>query len=57
VVTEHPDTSVFRGSLIPLVLGFLVVRNRIDRPGPKLAPAPVHADPHLERLPRQGHDR
>lgn len=47
-VTEHPDKSVFPASLIFLVLGFLGVQNRIDRSDPKLALAPVHADPDLE---------
>jgi hypothetical protein len=47
-VTEHPDKSVFPSSLIFLVLGFLGVQNRIDRSDPKLALAPVSADPDLE---------
>jgi hypothetical protein len=34
-----------------LVLGFLALQNRIDRSDPKLALAPVHADPDLEFLP------
>ena len=51
VVTKHPDKSVFPASLIFLVLGFLAVQNRIDRSDPKLALAPVHADPDLEFLP------
>jgi hypothetical protein len=48
VVTEHPDKSVFPFSLILLVLGFLGVQNRIDRSDPKLALAPVLADPDME---------
>ena len=47
-MVEHPDKSVFPGSLIFLVLGFLAVQSRIDRSDPKLALAPVHADPDLE---------
>ena len=47
-VTENPDKSVFPGSLILLVVGFLGVQNRIDRTDPKLALAPVAADPDLD---------
>jgi hypothetical protein len=48
VVTEHPDKTVFPISLIFLVIGFLGVQNRIDRSDPKLALAPVLADPDME---------
>jgi hypothetical protein len=50
-IVEHPDKSVFPMSLIFLVLGFLLVQSRIDRSDPKLALAPVHADPDLEFVP------
>ena len=50
-VIDHPDKSVFPASLIFLVIGFLIVQSRIDRSDPKLALAPVHADPDLEFLP------
>ena len=50
-IVDHPDKSVFPASLIFLVLGFLIVQSRIDRSDPKLALAPVHADPDLEFLP------
>jgi hypothetical protein len=56
VVTEHPDKSVFPFSLILLVLGFLGVQNRIDRSDPKLALAPVLADPDMEFPPPPDHD-
>jgi hypothetical protein len=48
VVAEHPDKSVFPGSLILIVVAFLSIQNRMDRNDPKLALAPVHADAELE---------
>jgi hypothetical protein len=47
-IAEHPDKTVFPLSLILIVAGFLVVQGRLDRNDPKLALAPVFADPDLE---------
>jgi len=48
VVAKNADKSVFPGSLIFIVLGFLSIQGRMDRNDPKLALAPVFADPDLD---------
>jgi hypothetical protein len=50
-IVDHPDKSVFPLSLLFIVAGFLVVQGRLDRNDPKLALAPVFADPDLEFSP------
>ena len=44
VVAKNADKSVFPGSLIFIVFGFLGVQGRIDRSDPKLSLAPLTAD-------------
>ena len=44
VAAKNADKSVFPGSLIFIVIGFLGVQNRIDRSDPKLALAQLGAD-------------
>jgi hypothetical protein len=48
VVVKNADKSVFPGSLLLVVGGFLAVQNQIDRRDPKLALAPTSADTDLE---------
>jgi hypothetical protein len=48
VVAKNADKSVFPGSLLFIVLGFLSIQGRMDRNDPKLALAPVFADPDLD---------
>jgi hypothetical protein len=48
VVVKNADKSVFPGSLLFVVGGFLAVQNQIDRRDPKLALAPTSADTDLE---------
>ena len=40
--------------LLGIVLLFLAFQDRVDRKDPKLALAPVHAEPHLTFAPRGG---
>ena len=47
-VARNADKSVFPASLIFLVVGFIGLQNRIDRGDPKLALAPITAEPELE---------
>ncbi len=56
-VTRHRDDAVFPMSVLFLVGGFLMVQNRIDRSDPKLALAPVYADPDLWFPPPPGGQR
>jgi hypothetical protein len=39
--------SVFPATLVAVVIGFIGVQNRIDRNDPKLALAPLNAEPDL----------
>lgn len=48
VVTKNADKSVFPFSLVLIVFAFLGIQGRIDRSDPKLALAPLTADPDLE---------
>ena len=48
VIAKNADKSVFPFSLILIVLAFLGIQGRIDRSDPKLALAPLNADPDLE---------
>jgi hypothetical protein len=51
MVAKNADKSVFPFSLILIVFGFLGIQSRIDRSDPKLALAPLTADPDLEFSP------
>ena len=51
VVTKNADKSVFPFSLVMIVFLFLGIQGRIDRSDPKLALAPLTADPDLEFSP------
>jgi hypothetical protein len=51
VVAKNADKSVFPFSLVMIVFVFLGIQGRIDRSDPKLALAPLHADPDLEFFP------
>ena len=48
------EQPAFPLSLISVVIGFLVLQNRVDRRDPKLAMAPVYPDPHLYFQPEAG---
>jgi predicted phage tail protein len=48
------EQPAFPLSLISVVIGFLVLQNRMDRRDPKLALAPVYPDPHLYFDPQDG---
>ena len=50
-VAEH---SAFPAALLLLVAAFMGLQNRIDRNDPKLALAPVFADPELDFGPPRG---
>ncbi|MFL5885494.1 MAG: hypothetical protein ACJ77M_10525, partial [Thermoleophilaceae bacterium] len=47
VVAKNADKSVFPGSLMFIVFGFLSIQGRIDRNDPKLALAPTYDEPDL----------
>ena len=51
VIAESPEKGVFPMSLIFVVVGFMGLQSRMDRNDPKLALAPVFADPDLEFRP------
>ena len=50
-IAEEPAKTAFPMSLIFIVSGFMGLQGRIDRNDPKLALAPVFADPDLEFKP------
>ena len=50
-IAEEPAKTAFPMSLIFIVTGFMGLQGRIDRNDPKLALAPVFADPDLEFRP------
>ncbi|MGH2711770.1 MAG: hypothetical protein ACRDH9_11280 [Actinomycetota bacterium] len=51
------EQPAFPLSLIAVVIGFLVLQNRMDRRDPKLALAPVYPDPHLYFDPQEAPER
>jgi hypothetical protein len=51
VIVEDPAKTAFPMSLIFVLIGFMGLQGRIDRNDPKLALAPVFADPDLEFRP------
>ncbi len=50
-IAEEPQKTAFPIGLIFVVIGFMSLQGRIDRNDPKLALAPVFADPDLEFRP------
>jgi hypothetical protein len=46
-IAEEPQKTAFPVGLIFVVIGFMALQGRIDRNDPKLALAPVFADPDL----------
>ena len=48
VVAKNADKGAFPGALLLMVFGFLTIQGRMDRNDPKLALAPVFAEPDLE---------
>lgn len=53
-VTTAAETSSVPALFVALVLGFLVIQDRIDRNDPKLARAPIAPEPELVYQPRSG---
>lgn len=53
-LTETVRTPTIPVALVLLVVGFLLLQNRIDRRDPKLAAAPVEAEPDVEFGPAVG---
>jgi predicted phage tail protein/sugar lactone lactonase YvrE len=51
------EQPAFPLSLITVVIGFLILQNRMDRRDPKLALAPVYPDPHLYFDPQEAHEK
>jgi hypothetical protein len=51
VAEEVAERSAFPGGLAMMMIGFFAVQDRIDRRDPKLALAPVQAEPDLEFKP------
>jgi hypothetical protein len=57
VIAEEPEKTAFPMALIFVIAGFMGLQGRIDRNDPKLALAPVFADPDLEfRPPRDARE-
>ena len=50
-IAEEPEKTAFPMGLIFVMAGFMGLQGRIDRNDPKLALAPVFADPDLEFRP------
>jgi hypothetical protein len=50
-IVRNADKTAFPVSLILIVAAFLTLQNRIDRRDPKLALAPLNAEPDLDFVP------
>ena len=53
---RNADKTVFPIALLLIVVAFLAVQNRIDSNDPKLALAPVFADPDIDFQPAPNRD-